>query len=200
MDPTLFFVLLVVIVLIFVLAVPALLYAGLKRIANPVPLRLPLLVSGLVVLVLAGILQAGIFGGGDTLAVTLVLATLMLLVMVLAVISPFPYFEKKIRVDPPWAVFPLISFVGAYLLFLTTMGESKEGGPLNEFSLLLPFTGWILDGAASLLHLGDVVYSSALQVHTILLIIGYYLEVFIFAGLFYLVMSVVPKAKNEEPK
>ena len=194
-----FYILLAVITLIFIFAVPVLLYLGLRKIANPVPLWLPLFISGLVVLVLAGILQAGIFNNTDPLVTTLLLATIMLLVMTLAVISPFPYFEKKIRIDPLMIVFPLISLVGVYLLFLASMGESKQGGPLSSFSLLLPITGWLFDGAATLLHGGDVVYSSPL-LHTVILAIGYYFEVFILAGVFYLVMSLMPEAGNRKPE
>ncbi|MFA4848733.1 MAG: hypothetical protein WC626_03320 [Methanoregula sp.] len=197
MNETLFFILLVMIVLIFLLAVPALLYAGLKKIADPVPLWLPLLLSGIVLLVLAGSLQFRVINNSDVLLETLEMAILMLLVITLAVISPFPPFEKKIRIDPPIAIFPLLSLVGVYLLFLASLGESLEGGPLSWFSPLLPLTGWILDGAAASLHIQDIVYAPGLQMHTILLATGLYLEVFIIAGLFYALLSVLPRAKDE---
>jgi len=197
MNETLFFLLLLVIGLIFLLAVPALIYAGLKKITDPVPLWLPLLLSGIVLLVQAGSLQLGIFNNSDVLAETLVVAVLMLLVITLAVISPFPPFEKKIRIDPPWSLFPLLSFAGAYLLFLASTGESMEGGPLPWFSPLLPLNGWVLDDTAAALHVQDIVYAPGLQIHTILLAAGLYMEVFIIAGLFYALLSVLPKAKNE---
>jgi len=193
MNETLFFILLVIIVLAFLLAVPALLYAGLKKIASPVPLWLPLILSGIV---LAVSVQPGVINTGDVLAGSLVMATIMLLVISLAVISPFPPFEKRIAIDSG-AVFPLLSLAGAYLLFLASLGESLEGGPLPWFSPLLPLTGWILDGAAAVFHVQDIVYAPGLPIHTILLAVGLYLEVFIIAALFYALLSVLPRAKNE---
>jgi hypothetical protein len=200
MNESLFFVLLVVIVLIFLLAVPILLYEGLRKIRDPVPLRLPLLLSVIVLLVLAVILQLGLISNNDVLAGTLEMAALMLLVITLAVITPFPPFEKKIRIDPPWSLFPLLSLAGAYLLFIASVGESKAGGPLSWFTPLLPLTGWILDDAAAALHVQDIVYSPGLPLYTILLIFGLYLEVFIIAGLFYALLALlsrVPGAKEE---
>jgi len=199
MNESLFFVLLVVIVLIFLLAVPILLYEGLKKIRDPVPLRFPLLLSGIVLLVLAGILRSGLIGTVDVLTGTLGMAALMLLVIALAVITPFSPFEKKIRIDPAWSLFPLLSLAGAYLLFIASVGESRAGGPLSWFTPLLPLTGWILDDTATVLHVKDIVYAPG-PLYTFLLTAGLYLEVFIVAGLFYALLALlsrVPGAKEE---
>jgi len=50
--------------------------------------------------------------------------------------------------------------------------------PLPQFTLLLPLTGWFLDGSAAILHIQEIVYSSSHPViHTLLLAVGLYLEV-----------------------
>jgi hypothetical protein len=182
---------------IFILIVPALLYAGFRKLANPVPLHLPLILAFLVLLVMAGILMFRIFPEPSSMAGTLVSFALMLLLTSLAVITPFFWIGNRTGIDRPWFIFSLLSFIGVGLMFLSTMGESREGGPLPQFFLLLPLTGWILDGFAAILHVQEIVYAPGLQIHTLLLAVGLYLEVFIIAGLFYALLSVLPKAKNE---
>lgn len=157
MDETLFFILLVVIVLFFVTAAPFLLYAGIRKISTPAPMWIPLVLSVLSLLLFAVFLQLKILNTGDVLIDTLIYAVFLLLVIVLGVISAFPPFEKKIRIDPPWSIFPLLVLVGTYFLFIASLGESKEGGPLPWFSPLLPLTGWIIDDVTTIFHAGDLV-------------------------------------------
>jgi drug/metabolite transporter (DMT)-like permease len=182
---------------IFILIVPALLYAGLRKIANPVPLRLPLLLAVVVLLVMGGILQFHVFSEPNSMAGTLALFSLMLLLTSLAVITPYFWFGDKTGIDRPWLIFSLLSFIGVVLMFLSTMGESREGGPLPRFFPLLPLTGGILDVSASVLHVQDIVYSPAFPVHTLLIAAGLYIEVFVIVAMFYVLLSRLPKAKNE---
>jgi len=182
---------------IFILIVPALIYAGLRKIVNPVPLRLPLLLAVFVLLVMGGILQFKVFSEPNSMAGTLVWFSLMLLLTSLAVITPYFWLGDKTGIDRPWLIFSLLSFMGVFLMFLSTMGESREGGPLPQFFLLLPLTGWFLDGSAAILNIQDLVYSALLPVHTLLLATGLYLEVFIIAALFYALLGVLPRGKDE---
>jgi len=182
---------------IFILIVPALLYAGFRKFKNPVPLRLLLILAVLDLLVMMGIFESGIFPEPGSMAGTLVSFALMLLLTSLAVITPFFWIGNRTGIERPWLIFTLLSFVGVVLMFISTMGESLEGGPLPRFFLLLPLTGWILDGFAAILQVQDIVYSPATLVHTFLLAVGLYLEVFIIAALFYVLLSGLPVAKNE---
>jgi hypothetical protein len=182
---------------IFILVVPGLLYAGFRKFANPVPLKLPLILAVLVLLVMMGIPESGIFPEPSSIAGTLVSFALMLLLTSLAVITPFFWIGNRTGIERPWLIFSLLSFVGVVLMFLSTMGESLEGGPLPRFFLLLPLTGWILDSFATILQVQDIVYSPATPVHTLLLATGLYLEVFIIAALFYVLLSGLRVAKNE---
>ena len=60
--------------------------------------------------------------------------SLIFLLSSLAVIGPYPLFEKKIGAKNPWQVFTLMSFVGVALFFFLTMGERFEGSHLRRFS------------------------------------------------------------------
>jgi len=82
-------------------------------------------------------------------------------------------------------------------MFMSTMGEAREGGPLPHFLLLLPLTGWIIDTSTEILHLGDIVYSSALPVHTVLLAAGLWLEMVIIATMFYVLLCGLPAEKRK---
>jgi len=197
MYEDLIFPLVILLFLAFILLVPTLLYAGLRKIADPVPAWLPLIPAVLVLLVIGGIIQVDVIGPGNSLVGTLVIFSLMLLLTTLAVITPYFWFGKKTGIAKPNLVFSLLSFVGVALMFMSTMGESREGGPLPQFLLILPLTGWIFDGIASVLHLQDIVYSAALPVHTLLLSTGLYLEVLVIAAMFYILLGGLSPAKDE---
>ena len=197
MYEDLIFPLVLLLFLIFILVVPLFLYKGFRKIADPVPFWLPLFSVVIVLMVMAGLSQLNVITHGNSLVGTLLVFSLMLFLTSLAVITPYLWFGKKTRIDRPWATFTLLSFIGVFLMFWSTMGESREGGPLPGFSLILPLTGWIFDGAAAFLNIGDIVYSPVLPVHTLLHEVGLYMEVLIVAGLFYAVMSMLPKPDNE---
>lgn len=197
MYEDLIFPLVIILFLLFIVVVPMALYTGIRRIANPVPFWLPLLLAFLVLLAMEGIFRFRVIGNDSVLAGTLVYFSLLLLLTSLAVITPYLWFGKRTGINRPWLVFSLLSFISVGLMFFTTMGESREGGPLPQFFQMLPLTGWIFDGLANLLHIQDIAYSATLTVHTLLLAIGLYLEVFIIAGLFYILPGVLSPAKNE---
>lgn len=197
MSEELMFPLLILLVLAFILLVPALLYAGLRKIADPIPAWLPLLPAVLVLLVMGALIQLDAFGSGASMAGTFVMFSLLLLLTSLAVITPYCWFGKKTGIDRPWLVFSLLSFVGVAMMFWSTMGESREGGPLPQFFLILPLTGWIFDGIATVLNIPEIVYSAALPVHTLLLAAGLYLEVLIISAMFSILLVGLNPAKNE---
>ena len=197
MYEDLIFPLVLLLFLIFILVVPVLLYKGCRKIADPIPLRLPLLSVVVILMVMLGLTQLNVITHGNSLVGTLLVFSLMLLLTTLAVITAYIWFGKRTGIDRPWATFTLLTFIGVFLMFWSTMGESREGGPLPGFSLILPLTGWIFDGAAALLNIRDIVYSPVLPVHTLLHEIGLYMEVLIVAGLFYAVMNMLPKPENE---
>ena len=101
-----------------------------------------------------GILQLGLLKSIDLLSGTLMDFSLILLLTTLAMISPYPLFEKKIGINRSWILLSLLSFVGEILFLLST-------------------------------------------VHSILIVVGLYGEVFLIAALFYAAMSVLPGTKNE---
>jgi hypothetical protein len=181
----------------FILFVPSLLYVFFRKLANPVPLWAPLILAVLVLLAMVGLTGSKIFPEPSSIAGTLVMFTLMLLLVSLAVITPYFWIGSRTGIERPWLVFSLLSFIGVFLMFMSTMGEAREGGPLPQFLLLLPLTGWIIDTLTAILHLGDIVYSPALPVHTVLLAAGLWLEVFIIAAMFYALLGGLSTEKSK---
>jgi hypothetical protein len=188
----LIFPLVVILFLIFIFIIPSVLYAVFRKIANPVPCWFPLLLAVFVFMVTGAILQFNLIGRDNVLVGTLVMFSLMLLLTTLAVITPYVWFGKKTGIVRPWLTFSLLSFIGAALVFYSTMGESLEGGPLPHFSPALPFTGWILDSLASVLHIQEIVYSPVLPVHTLLRTFGLYLQALIIAAVYFGLLSLQP--------
>jgi len=193
MDGDLILYCVIALFILFIFIVPPLLYAGLKKFRDPVPVCLPVILSILVVGVLAGIRASGIISAENTLVGTVISFFLLLLLVDLAVIAPFPYFGKKIGITNPWMIFSLPAFIGAYLLFYTTAGEMYVGQPLPPLSAPLPLTGWILDGVVSVLGLQETMYAFGSPVYAILREIGLWFEVFIVAIVYYGVLSILQK-------
>jgi hypothetical protein len=183
----------VLLFIVFIFFVPPLLYAGLKKMKDPVPPALPLLISAAVLLLLTFIRKAALISDDNVLAGTVITFSFLLLLVDLAVIAPYPYFAKKIGFENPWQVFTLLAFVGAGLLFYTTAGEAYYGRPMPPFSAPLPLTGWILDGAAGILGIQDAVYAFGSPVYPLLMATGLYLEVLVLAILYYWILGLSAK-------
>jgi hypothetical protein len=177
----------IILFLLFIFVIPTLLYHALKKIADPVPLWLPLLFVILVI----GIFSSGLIGGQGLVKNLIIPFSLIFLLSSLAVIGPYPLFEKKIGAKNPWQVFTLMSFVGVALFFFSTMGERFEGQPSPALFSTFPLSGWIFDGLVNILHLQDAVYAFDSHVYSILWECAFYLEVFFIAFLYYAVLGWV---------
>jgi hypothetical protein len=179
--------------LLFIFVFPTLLYLALKKIAEPVPFWLPLLLVIPVIGIL--ILSSGLFKGPGLVENILLPFSLIFLLSTLAVIGPYPLFERKIGAKNPWQVFTLMSFVGVALFFFSTMGERLEGQPSPPLFSTFPLSGWIFDGLANVLHLQDAVYAFNSTVYSTLWACAFYLEVFFIAFLYYAVLGLI-SSKN----
>lgn len=179
----------IILFLLFIFVIPAVLYLALKKIADPVPFWLPLL----PVIPVIGILylSRGLFKGPGLVENILLPFSLIFLLSSLAVIGPYPLFEKKIGAKNPWQVFTLMSFVGVALFFFSTMGDRLAGQPSPPLFSTFPLTGWIFDGLANVLHLKDAVYAFNSIVYSTLWACAFYLEVFFIAFLYYAVLGWV---------
>jgi len=89
----------IILFLLFIFVIPAVLYLALKIIADPVPFWLPLL----PVIPVIGILylSRGLFKGTGLVENILLPFSLIFLLSSLAVIGPYPLFEKKIGAKNP---------------------------------------------------------------------------------------------------
>jgi len=186
---------LVVLFILFVFILPPLLYLALKKIADPVPLW----VSPLFAVIVLGFLYTGIISSDNAYENNLILFALIFLISTFAVIGPYPFFEKKIRIQNPWKLFPFAAFIGTALFLIATMGEIYAGRPWSAFSSSLPLTGWILDGLANLLQVQGTVYAYYSHVYRTLWACGFYLEIFIIAVVYYAVLArLYPAGTGQE--
>ncbi|MCK9579660.1 MAG: hypothetical protein M0Q92_04325 [Methanoregula sp.] len=197
MYENLIFPLVVILFLIFIIIVPWLLCKAIRKIASPVPSWFPLPAAVVVLLVMGGTLQFKVIDKANVLVGTLVMFSFMLLLITLAVITPYLWFGKKTEITRPWLAFSLLTFIGAALMFYSTMGHSFEGRPLPPFTPALPLAGWFLDGLAAIFNLQEIVYSPALPVHTLLTAFGIYLQALIIAAVYFGLLSPRSFAGNE---
>ncbi len=95
MNENLIFPLVMLLFLIFILIIPSVLHAGVRKIATPVPFWLPLLLAAGVFLIAGGILGGDLIEKGNVFVGTLVIFTFILLLMSLAVITPYLWLREK---------------------------------------------------------------------------------------------------------
>ena len=198
MNENLIFPLVMLLFLIFILIIPSVLYAGVRKIATPVPFWLPLLLAAGVFLIAGGILGGDLIEMDNVFVGTLVIFTFILLLMSLAVITPYLWLGEKTEIVRPGLYFTCLSVFAVALFFYSTMGHAYEGEPFSPFGQVLPLSGWILDGFAMIFNLQNIVYSPAIPlVHTLLLMVGHYLQALIIATAFFGLMSVQSVLPNE---
>lgn len=184
----------IVLFLVFVFVLPPLLYCGIKYVIDPVPVWLLLLPAGVILALRFTGNLPGQMAAGDVLPSFIVI----LVLSTLAVLAPYPLFERRIRIKNPWKIVCPIAAVGVMLFFISTFGEIMVGRPQQAFSASLPLTGWIFDGLVSLLHIGDAVYPFASPLYYSLWMCGFYLEILIIAIVYYAVASrVYPEDKPQ---
>ena len=189
MNENLIFPAVLVLVIIFVIAGPAACYLALRKIADPVPSWLPLVLAALVLVVMGGLLWSGVIGESNTLSSVIVIYSITFLLLSLAIATPYLWFKKKTGIDRPWLIFSLLSIISIALVFFSTMGEHRTGELLPPFSPDLLLTGWILDGFTGIFGLREIVYSPALPVHSLFYTFGICLQAFIIAAVYFALIS-----------
>ena len=187
---------LLILFILCVFIIPAGLYVFLKKRMGTVPVYLPVLAGLFIPVILAGIHMLNLISESNVVAGTLVTFLFLFLMMDLAVIAPYPYFEKKIGSISPRTIMALPVFIGFFFFFCMISGDMYEGKPMPLFSASLPLTGWILDSIIPVIGFQDPVYAFGSPVYGILREAGLFLEVLIIAIVYYWVLSMIPKQES----
>ena len=178
---------------LFIIAVvPLLLYAALKRIVNPVPVVLPVIIAGIVLIPLDFIIQKLFtldlirMERGDVILLSNAFFVLVILFGAVAVVTAFAFLERKMAQKRHWTVMAPAALAGAVCTGISLIIETTAEGPWPHYFLRLPvFIGFFMDYIIAVFHLGDVVYGHGSQVYNLILYAGLFLEVFIIAVLVY---------------
>ncbi|MDD1690636.1 MAG: hypothetical protein LUQ66_08255 [Methanoregula sp.] len=177
---------------LFIIAVvPLLLYAGLKKIVNPVPVVLPVIIAGIVLIPLDFITQELFtldlirMERGDVALLSNAYFALVILFGAMAVVTAFAFLERKMA-QRHWIAMAPAALAGAVCTGISLIIETTAEGPWPHYSLRLPvFIGVFMDYIIAVFHLGDVVYGHGSQVYNLILYAGLFLEVFIVSVLVY---------------
>ncbi|MCK9630044.1 MAG: hypothetical protein M0R30_00220 [Methanoregula sp.] len=178
---------------LFIIAVvPLLLYAGLKRIVNPVPVVLPVLIAGIIIIPLDYItlklftLDLIRMERGDVILLSNAFFALVILFGAVAVVTAFAYLKRKMAQKWHWIAMAPAAFAGAVCTGISLIIETTAEGPWPHYFHRLPvFIGVFMDYIIAVFHLGDVVYGHGSQVYNLILYAGLFLEVFIVSVLVY---------------
>lgn len=196
----LLFPLLVLLFLAFAFAGPLLLYHGLKRLADPVHPALPLLLSGLVMVLWGWIQVSMLLKDAGVVAGTLAVFTLMFLLVTLAIVTAYSFFCRPLSAGDPWLAFSLLAFIGNSMFFLTTMGHLRVGMSLPPLGSRMPGAGNLLDFAITALDAGDIVYAFDSSLYSFALGFALYLNVFVLSAGYFWVLGMVPAPASEQKR
>ena len=177
-------------VLFVIAVVPLLLYAALKRIVNPVPVVLPVIIAGIVLIPLDYIIQMLFtldlirMERGDVALLSNAYFALVILFGAVAVVTAFAFLERTMAQKRHWIAMAPAAFAGAVCTGISLIIETTAEGPWPHYFLRLPvFIGFFMDYIIAVFHPGDVVYGHGSQVYNLILYAGLFLEVFIVAVL-----------------
>jgi len=190
--------LLLVLFLFFIIPGPWLLLTGLRKLADPVPLYLPVLVSGIVLLVTCGLSVSGILENAGVLAGTLGVFGIMFLMVTLAVITPYCYFRSAEKNGDPWMILSLLAFIGNFLVYFTILDAVRTDRPLPLFGSRMIGSGHLLDIVISALGVGETVYTISSPFYFVIMVAALWLDVFIISFLYFWLLSLLPAAFRQE--
>jgi hypothetical protein len=166
--------------------VPILLYTGLKKIVNPVPFWLP------VLLAIIAFIVTQILPPKDPGMVTAIVSALLFFGLnALVVIIPLPLFRKQIDLENTKNVcFILIAaaFIEIFCLTYSILNQHDMmiGRSWTHAIDRFPFfVGWLIDGVIQFYHATDYVYAYESKVYYLIMSAGYYLEVILVSGVLY---------------
>jgi peptidoglycan/LPS O-acetylase OafA/YrhL len=166
------------------IVLPLLIYTGLKKMVNPVPFWLLVLLALLPIL--AFITISLIHPPKDPgIIFTIVGVLLFFILNALIVILPFHLFEK--HMDPAFSSY-VLGFAGFTELFcwasaILLQYDMKIGDPWTHVSTRLPFfIGWVMDSVFRAIHAEDFVYSYNSTVYSYVVSVGLFLEVILVVG------------------
>ena len=168
-------------------------YLLLKKIQKKIPVWVPPFLALLTAATYAALAPDG--PAPEYFVVPMLL--LMLTFVVMAVIGAISFFDGKDMGLRPWIAVALVSYIAVFLLgifFLGGSAETRLGSALPAFSFRFPLLGMVLDGIIGLLNLSSVAYFS--PGYSILLGIGLYFEVFLYAAAVFFVMNYATEKKQ----
>jgi CDP-diglyceride synthetase len=190
MDPI--SLLLLVLFILFAIAGPWLALSGMRKLANPVPVFLPVLGAVVVLIITFWLSFSGILYGVDVLVGTLSIFSIMFLLVTLAVVIPYCWFWKPGRKREKWFTLSLLAFIGNFMTYFTILDGVRPDRPLPFFGSRFPGSGDLLDLIVSGSGLGEAVYTVHSPFYIFLMMTALWLDVLFLSTVYLGLLSVLP--------
>jgi hypothetical protein len=126
MDPI--SLLLIALFFVFAIAGPWLALTGMRKLADPVPVYLPVIIAGVVLIITCWLSSGGILYDAGVLVGTLAAFSIMFILVTLAVVTPYCWFKKPGRKGDSWLALSLLAFTGNIMTYFYHPGR-REIGP-----------------------------------------------------------------------
>ena len=197
MDPI--SLLLLMLFVAFAIAGPWLALTAMRKLADPVPVYLPVLVAVIVLIITCWLSVSGMLYSAGVLVGTLTVFSIMFLLVTLAVVTPYCWFRKPERNGDSWLSLALLAFIGNFLTYFTILDGVRPDRPLPFFGSRFPGSGNLLDLIVSGSGLGEAVYSVHFPCYIVLMMAALWLDVLFISAVYFGLLSVLP-VPTELPK
>ncbi len=170
-----------------------------RKLADPVPVYLPILVAVVVLIITCWISVSGMLSSAGVLVGTLTVFSIMFLLVTLAVVTPYFWFRKPERNRDSWLGLTLLAFIGNFLTYFTILDGVKPDRPLPFNGSRFPGSGNLLDLIVSGSGFGEAVYTVHSPWYIVLMMAALWLDVLFISAVYLGLLSVLPSSM-EIPK
>jgi hypothetical protein len=197
MDPI--SLLLIALFVAFAIAGPWLALRGMRKLADPVSVYLPVLVAVIVLIITCGLSVSGMLSSAGVLAGTLTVFSIMFLLVTLAVVTPYCWFKKPGIQGDNWLSLSLLAFIGNFMTYFTILDGVRPDRPLPFFGSRFPGSGNLIDLIVSGSGFGEIVYTVHSPVYIVFMMASLWLDVLFISAVYFGLLSVLP-VPTELPK
>ena len=190
MDPI--SLLLLMLFIAFAIAGPWLVLTVMRKLADPVPVFLPVLCAVVVLIITCWFSFSGILYGIGVLLGTLSVFSIMFLLVTLAVVTPYCWFWKPGIKRENWFALSLLAFIGNFMTYFTILDGVRSDRPLPFFGSRFPGSGNLLDLIVSGSGLGEAVYTVHSPWYIVLMMTALWLDVLFLSTVYLGLLSVLP--------
>jgi hypothetical protein len=176
---------LLVLFVAFAIAGPWLALKGMRKLADPVPVYLPVLVAVVVLIITSWLSFSGLLYSAGGITGTLVVFSIMFFLVTLAIVTPYCWFRKPGMTKESWLSLSLLAFIGNFMTYFTILDGVRSDRPLPFFASRFPGSGNLLDLIVSGSGFGEAIYTVHSPWYFVLMMAALWLDVLFISAMYF---------------